>query len=150
MCIRDSPIALPTTAANDAGADLVIVANRLPIQRSVTPGAEEWRPSPGGLVSALTSVLQNRQGLWIGWSGAADVAPPATFEGIRLKSVDISAEEYDDFYLGFSNATLWPLYHDAIRTPTFHRTWWHTYQEINMRYAKAAAASAVSYTHLRA
>ena len=136
------PTPLPTNAPNDAGADLVIVANRLPIERSPIAGAEKWRPSPGGLVSALTSVLQNRQGLWIGWSGAAtDVAPPSTFEGIRLKSVDISAEEYDDFYLGFSNATLWPLYHDAIRTPTFHRTWWHTYQEINMRYAKAAAAS---------
>ena len=125
-------------------ADFVVVANRLPVQHSMSQGNEEWRPSPGGLVSALTSVLQSRNGLWIGWLGVSEHGePPPTYEGIRLKAVDISREEYDDFYLGFSNATLWPLYHDAIRAPTFHRNWWHTYQEINMRYA-AAAAEAVT------
>jgi trehalose 6-phosphate synthase len=121
-------------------ADFVIVANRLPVQQSMSQGNEEWRPSPGGLVSALTSVLQSRNGLWIGWLGVSEHGePPPTYEGIRLKAVDISAEEYEHFYLGFSNATLWPLYHDAIRAPTFHRGWWQTYQEINMRYAVAAA-----------
>jgi trehalose 6-phosphate synthase len=123
-------------------ADLVVVANRLPVQHTTTRGNEGWRPSPGGLVSALTSVLQNRNGLWIGWSGSSEHQnAPLTYEGIRLKSVDISREEYDDFYLGFSNATLWPLYHDAIRAPTFHRYWWQTYRTINMRYAVAAAES---------
>ncbi len=121
-------------------AEFVVVANRLPVQQSMSQGNEEWRPSPGGLVSALTSVLQSRNGLWIGWLGVSDHGePPTAYEGIRLKAVDISPEEYEDFYLGFSNATLWPLYHDAIRAPTFHRTWWHTYEEINMRYATAAA-----------
>jgi trehalose 6-phosphate synthase len=123
-------------------ADLVVVANRLPVQHGTSNGTEGWRPSPGGLVSALTSVLQNRNGLWIGWSGSSEHQDaPLTYEGIRLKSVDISREEYDDFYLGFSNATLWPLYHDAIRAPTFHRYWWQTYVRVNERYAKAAAES---------
>ena len=123
-------------------ADFVVVANRLPVQHSISQGNEEWRPSPGGLVSALTAVLQNRDGLWIGWLGVSEHGdPPLTHEGIRLKAVAISPEEYADFYLGFSNATLWPLYHDAIRAPTFHRHWWHTYQEINLRYATAAAES---------
>ena len=123
-------------------ADLVVIANRLPVQHTTKHGAEGWRPSPGGLVSALTSVLQNRNGLWIGWSGSSEhQSAPLTYEGIRLKSVDISREEYDDFYLGFSNATLWPLYHDAIRAPTFHRYWWQTYKKVNMRYAIAAAES---------
>ena len=121
-------------------ADFVVVANRLPVQQSMSQGNEEWRPSPGGLVSALTSVLQSRNGLWIGWLGVSEHGdPPRTYEGIRLKAVDISSEEYENFYLGFSNATLWPLYHDAIRAPTFHRTWWQTYEEVNMRYATAAA-----------
>lgn len=124
------------------GADLVVVANRLPVQRSTAQGGEGWRPSPGGLVSALTSVLQNRNGLWIGWSGSSErQETPANYEGIRLKAVDISSDEFDDFYLGFSNATLWPLYHDAIRAPTFHREWWRTYREVNRRYAVAAAES---------
>lgn len=99
-------------------------------------------PSPGGLVSALTSILQNRKGLWIGWPGTTDhEEPPSTYEGIRLKAVAINHEEYEEFYLGFSNATLWPLYHDAIRSPTFHRKWWHTYRDVNMRFAQAIAES---------
>ncbi len=122
------------------GADLVVVANRLPVQQTSKEGDDEWRPSPGGLVTALTSMLQNRNGLWIGWPGGSQHDElPETFEGIQLRPVDISPEEYESFYLGFSNATLWPLYHDAIRAPTFHRHWWHTYAEVNMRYARAAA-----------
>ena len=121
-------------------AEFVVVANRLPVRHSSTPGDEGWLPSPGGLVSALTSVLQNRQGLWIGWPGTSeDQAPPSTYEGIRLKTVSITAEEYEEFYLGFSNATIWPLYHDAIRSPSFHRTWWHTYREVNQRFATIVA-----------
>jgi trehalose 6-phosphate synthase len=61
------------------------------------------------------------------------------YQGIRLKPVDISREEYESFYLGFSNATLWPLYHDAIRTPTFRRAWWQAYHNVNMRFATTAA-----------
>jgi trehalose 6-phosphate synthase len=123
-------------------ADLVVVANRLPVQHSSSNGSDGWRPSPGGLVSALTAVLQSHNGLWIGWSGTSEhQEAPLTFEGIRLKAVNISKEEFDDFYLGFSNATLWPLYHDAIRAPTFHRAWWQTYSKVNMRYAIAAAES---------
>jgi trehalose 6-phosphate synthase len=121
-------------------ADLVVVANRLPVRHVGTNGTSTWQPSPGGLVSALTSVLQNRNGLWIGWPGTSDYdKPPTTYEGIRLKAVDISDEEYENFYLGFSNATLWPLYHDAIRAPTFHRHWWQAYTQVNMRYATSIA-----------
>lgn len=124
------------------GAELVVVANRLPVRHSTSPGDEGWMPSPGGLVSALTSILQNRKGLWIGWPGTTDhEEPPSTYEGIRLKAVAINQQEYEEFYLGFSNATLWPLYHDAIRSPTFHRKWWHTYRDVNMRFAQAIAES---------
>jgi trehalose 6-phosphate synthase len=132
----------PTSNHEAALADLVVVANRLPVQHSSAHGTEGWRPSPGGLVSALTAALQNRNGLWIGWPGTSEHdAPPTTYEGIRLKAVDMSQEEYENFYLGFSNATLWPLYHDAIRAPTFHRHWWQTYTKVNARYAQAIAES---------
>jgi trehalose 6-phosphate synthase len=53
--------------------------------------------------------------------------------------VPLTSQEYEQFYLGFSNATIWPLYHDAIRSPTYHRTWWHAYREVNMRFAKTVA-----------
>ncbi|MDE3081998.1 MAG: trehalose-6-phosphate synthase [Acidobacteriota bacterium] len=124
-------------------ANLVVVANRLPVRYSPHGDAGEWLTSPGGLVSALTAVLREHDGLWIGWPGTAGhEPPPREYEGIPLRAVDIDIDEYENFYLGFSNATLWPLYHDAIRYPEFHRQWWHAYEEVNRRYATAAAESA--------
>ncbi|HVA52354.1 MAG TPA: trehalose-6-phosphate synthase [Acidimicrobiales bacterium] len=138
------PVALyeRTSSRDSDKADLVVVANRLPVQHSSVTSSDEWKPSPGGLVSALTAVLQNRNGLWIGWSGSSrHQVLPLTYEGIRLKAVDITSDEFENFYLGFSNATLWPLYHDAIRAPTFHRHWWQAYTKVNLRYATAIAES---------
>ena len=124
-------------------SNLVIVANRLPVRYSPSGDAGEWLTSPGGLVSALTAVLRESEGLWIGWAGTAGHEPPPTdYEGIPLRAVEMNVEEYENFYLGFSNATLWPLYHDAIRYPEFHRQWWHAYEEVNRRYAAAAAEAA--------
>ncbi len=130
-------------SGDTGGAELVVVANRLPVRRTSDLHDETWLPSPGGLVSALTSVLQHRRGLWIGWSGTSEPCEvPANYEGIRLRPVEISPDEYEEYYLGFSNATLWPLYHDAIRSPSFHRHWWQAYREVNTRYARAVAESA--------
>ena len=127
-----------------AGADLIVVANRLPVRGEEHEGSWDWTLSPGGLVSALVPVLREGKGLWIGWAGmAGDTdAVPATHEGIELLAVPITAEEYEEFYLGFANATLWPLYHDAIRPATFDRSWWHAYVTVNERFAAATAESA--------
>lgn len=122
---------------------LVVVANRLPVSRvsSEEPGKRYgWETSPGGLVSALLPILRERAGGWIGWSGAAGEAPePFEHQGIRLRPVPLSAEELRLFYLGFSNATLWPLYHDSVRFPEFKRSWWRSYVDVNQRYAEATA-----------
>jgi len=58
---------------------------------------------------------------------------PAQHAGIELRSVPLDDAEFEQFSLGFSNATLWPLYHDAVRTPTFHREWWYAYVSVNDR-----------------
>ena len=131
----------PDSETNDARREVVVIANRLPLRYSTSDVGGEWTPSPGGLVSALTAVLSESNGLWIGWPGATEYDTEPTYDGIRLQPVDISAEEHEEYYLGFSNATLWPLYHDAIRYPEFHRSWWHAYQAVNERFAKIAADS---------
>jgi trehalose 6-phosphate synthase len=129
---------------NGAGsAGLVVVSNRLPVRLEEGDDGPRWRISPGGLVSALTPVLRGRDGVWVGWTGQTDtVGHPATHEGIALHAVPLTAEEFDDFYVGFANRTLWPLYHDAIRSPSFERRWWQAYVRVNHRYAEAAAAAA--------
>ncbi|HEX6499782.1 MAG TPA: trehalose-6-phosphate synthase [Micromonosporaceae bacterium] len=119
--------------------DLVVVANRLPVDRA-GDGDDGWRPSPGGLVTALRPVVAARGGAWIGWSGdAGDAPPPFTMDGMRLVPVALSADEVACHYEGQSNGTIWPLYHDAIAHPVFHRTWRTAYGAVNERFARAAA-----------
>src|SRR3954447_22865086 len=124
--------------------DFVVVANRLPVDRVEAPDGEvAWRPSPGGLVAALEPVMQNADGAWVGWTGGPGEAPePFEADGMHLVPVGLSEDEVANYYEGFSNATLWPLYHDVIAPPAFHRQWWRAYQSINQRFAEAAASTA--------
>ena len=131
------------TSSGAGGAQLVVVANRLPVRRAERDGEMHWELSPGGLVSALTPALAGRPGMWIGWpGGGVEMAVPARHEGIELRAVPLDDSEFEQFYLGFSNATLWPLYHDAVRAPTFHREWWYAYVSVNDRYSRAVAEAA--------
>jgi trehalose 6-phosphate synthase len=129
-----------------AGGDysFVVVASRLPVDRvDGVEGEPEWRPSPGGLVVALEPVMREADGAWIGWQGAAGTPPqPFDIGGMHLVCVGLSAAEIRDYYEGFCNATLWPLYHDVIVPPEFRRPWWQAYVEVNRRFARAAAEQA--------
>ena len=125
--------------------DFVVVASRLPVDRVDDPdsGAGQWRRSPGGLVTALEPVMREAHGAWIGWTGTADDAPePFDADDMHLVTVGLSADEVRDFYEGFCNATLWPLYHDVIAPPEFHRRWWDAYVAVNRSFARAAVAQA--------
>jgi trehalose 6-phosphate synthase/phosphatase len=123
--------------------DLVVVANRLPVDAKTLPdGATEWVTSPGGLVTAMESVMRTvDSGAWVGWAGSPGEAPePFEADGMDLYPVPLDAADIEKYYEGFSNGTLWPLYHDVIVDPAYHRTWWDTYVSANRRFAKAAAA----------
>jgi len=122
-------------------ADFVVVANRLPVDRVVGPdGDEEWRTSPGGLVAALEPMMRSARGAWVGWAGQPDVELDRfEINGIDLIPVPLSAEEVADYYEGFANDTIWPLYHDVIAPPQYHREWWEAYVKVNRRFAEASA-----------
>ncbi|MDO5076913.1 trehalose-6-phosphate synthase [Corynebacterium sp.] len=122
-------------------SDFVVVANRLPVDLTTHPdGTHEWSPSPGGLVTALSPVLARHHGCWVGWPGVPDEAPePFEADGVLLHPVTLTEGDYEEFYEGFSNATLWPLYHDLIVPPEYHRTWWETYRNVNHKFAQEAA-----------
>lgn len=137
--------------AQASGGDLVIVANRLPVRRtnaSCPDEAPTWEQSPGGLVAALEPAIQSHRTTWIGWSGAAGCRTrPFTHEALALEPLHLSQQEEDAFYSGFSNSTIWPLYHDAIFIPQFHDSWWQSYVEVNQRFAdRVAAVAAVGAT----
>ena len=125
-------------------AEFVVIANRLPVDRVVAPdGSTTWRTSPGGLVTALEPVMRREGGAWIGWHGAPDEdLKPFEHGGLQLEPVPLAESEVVEYYEGFSNGTLWPLYHDVIAPPSFHREWWETYVRVNRRFAERAAAVA--------
>src|SRR5712671_1926524 len=131
-----------STEATDR--NFVVVASRLPVDRVEGPdGHLEWQTSPGGLVTALEPVMRQAGGAWIGWSGDAGPAPGAfEADGLHLVGLGLSENEVRYFYEGFCNATLWPLYHDVIAPPQFHRRWWEAYVTVNRRFAQAAAEQA--------
>ena len=133
-----------TGEGSAADRDFVVVASRLPVDRIEGPDGETtWRPSPGGLVTALEPVMRQAGGAWIGWSGDAGPAPgPFEADGLHLVGIGLSEAEVRDYYEGFCNATLWPLYHDVIAPPQFHRRWWEAYVAVNRRFAEAAARQA--------
>ncbi|SIT72729.1 trehalose-6-phosphate synthase [Microbacterium sp. RU33B] len=125
-------------------AEFVVVANRLPVDRSGDgEGDDAWRRSPGGLVTALEPVMQSEDGAWVGWAGGADLTlDPFEFDGMLLVPVPLSADEVELYYEGMSNDTFWPLYHDVISEPRYRRVWWDAYVKVNRRFAEAAAGAA--------
>ena len=126
-------------------SDFVVVANRLPVDLERLPdGTTSFKRSPGGLVTALEPLLRRRRGAWVGWPGVVDDdvdvdAEPIVQEDLRLIPVRLSADDVAEYYEGFSNATLWPLYHDVIVKPIYHRDWWERYVKVNRRFAEATS-----------
>ncbi len=142
--IAEQPAADHPAADRPAGygeAAMVVVANRLPFDFEKMPdGSTKTKQSPGGLVTALEPILSRRQGAWIGWTGAPDLQlEPIRTDGLTLYPISLSEDEIACYYEGFSNATLWPLYHDAVNESEFHRNWWETYVVVNQRFAESAA-----------
>jgi len=112
---------------------LVAVSNRISVPKR---GAV-----PGGLAVGLLAAMQARRGLWFGWDGeTADVAAgePSVVrkEGVTFASIDMDESEYRDFYLGFCNGALWPLFHYFVDGFRYSDNHYEAYQRTNQRYAR--------------
>jgi trehalose 6-phosphate synthase/phosphatase len=136
----DTPAEQP---AIDATAPLVVVSNRLPVTIRRGPEGMEVKRSSGGLVAALEPVLEKRGGTWIGWAGAhsVDALPDEASAAapFALRSVPLDEADVEGHYHGFSNRTLWPLFHSLVSQTRFDRGDWEIYEEVNGRFAEAAA-----------
>ncbi len=124
-------------------SNLVIVSNRLPVDVEQTPNGLQVNASPGGLAEALHRLMTRRGGTWIGWpglTGPVDLAnannPPNL--GYDLHPVFFTQQEHEDYYQGFANEILWPLFHDLHPYCEFQPRFWETYRSMNQRFAEAA------------
>ena len=129
---------------------VVIVSNRLPIiVEKVKKGQWVTRSSAGGLVTAMGPVLRNHGGKWIGWLGAQEMPDEASLKSILSRSaeelghtlipVDITSEEIEKYYYGFSNEILWPLFHDFLSNCNFDPQYADVYRKVNRKFAQAIA-----------
>jgi trehalose 6-phosphate synthase len=132
---------------------IVIVSNRLPIGFEKNKENGEWqiKPNSGGLVTALSPTVKERQGVWIGWPGTIDdeaklaelLEKGSQMLGYTLKPVMLTPDEYSKYYLGCSNEIIWPLFHDLASRCNFDPTYWQAYETANRKFAEAIAANTV-------
>ena len=125
---------------------LIVLSNRLPFALArESDGRWAVEPGTGGLITALRPVLENRGGTWIGWPGVTEdeledahstFATTGQDYGFELVPVPMTDAERDDFYLGFSNEVLWPLFHDLPSLCRFRPRYWTAYQAVNRRFAE--------------
>ncbi|MBT8281392.1 MAG: bifunctional alpha,alpha-trehalose-phosphate synthase (UDP-forming)/trehalose-phosphatase [Muriicola sp.] len=126
-------------------AKTIIISNRLPVQLQIDNGTINAIPSVGGLATGMKSVHSDGQSLWIGWSGLTEEEIPEELEGEIDKAlakhgsskVKLTAAEVDGFYYGFSNRTIWPLFHYFLEYSEFELSSWNTYREVNQKFADA-------------
>jgi trehalose 6-phosphate synthase/phosphatase len=130
---------------------LIIVSNRLPFALD-SAGEDLWTVTTavGGLVSAVEPVLRERGGTWIGWPGIAGKIPQGPLAeatrdaGYNVVPVALSETERDEFYYGYSNEVIWPLFHDLQNFCNFEPAYWQAYKQVNERYADAIIRNAQS------
>jgi trehalose 6-phosphate synthase len=78
--------------------------------------------------------------MWIGWQGEPGRGSrPFEVGDLTVRPVTLTKSQVEDFYHGFSNRTLWPLYHNALRPPAIHRHWWNVFERVNQHFARVAA-----------
>jgi trehalose 6-phosphate synthase/phosphatase len=124
---------------------LVVVSNRLPFTVSIEDGRAVFRESAGGLVTGLSAYIESRkrspapspEHVWVGWPGAsvpAELRAELKREALaRYQSypVFLSEEEMEQFYLGFCNATIWPLFHYFPSYTVYQPRFWEQYRQVN-------------------
>ena len=125
-------------AGHPEAGRLIVVSNR------VAP-IEEGQPTAGGLAAGVLDALQEKGGLWVGWSGevvegASRVQPERQRGRIRLQTLDLSQPDYDEYYRGFANSALWPVLHYRSALARFSRVDYAGYRRVNTLFAAAVMA----------
>lgn len=121
---------------------LIVVANRLPVKVTEINGKFDFKPSPGGVVSGMQDLPDEIKSLWVGWPGSQILKKhqPAMrkklLKDFKSLPVFLTQSQIDGHYLGFSNKTIWPLFHYFSDKSTFNNEDWQTYKNVNKHFAQ--------------
>ena len=117
---------------------LIVVSNRVSAPSDPAAG------TAGGLAMALSAALRKYDGLWFGWSG--ETCETFTGElktedraGVTVGLVDLEAQDVDEYYNGYANKTLWPLFHHRVDLTAYVRSYGEGYERVNRRFAEVLA-----------
>lgn len=113
---------------------LIVISNR------VQPPSQESAANQGGLAVALAAALRATNGIWFGWSGSEtdEFTGYINFQknaGVTTATVDLEAQDIEEYYNGYANRTLWPLFHYRIDLAEFERGFAGGYERVNARFA---------------
>ena len=126
-----------------ANRRVVIVSNRLPVSVSAKGDRLKITPSVGGLATGLSSFHQEHDGLWVGWPGIIEKNSKkrSELESVLLGNynclpVYLSDNDLKKYYHGFSNRTIWPLFHYFSTYSTYNATEWESYKKVNEKFCR--------------
>ncbi|RRO16394.1 bifunctional alpha,alpha-trehalose-phosphate synthase (UDP-forming)/trehalose-phosphatase [Flavobacteriaceae bacterium 14752] len=122
----------------------IIVSNRLPLQVERSKDGIKVTPSVGGLATGMKSVHRDSNGVWVGWTGLTDeeidkslqTQVNTAVEKEQCVGVNLTEDDIENYYYGFSNRTLWPLFHYFLEYTEFDKTAWESYKRVNEKFAK--------------
>ncbi|RDC59610.1 Alpha,alpha-trehalose-phosphate synthase (UDP-forming) [Alteripontixanthobacter maritimus] len=121
---------------------LVVISNRVAV-----PKARGVAGAQGGLSGALNSTLKKHGGIWFGWSGEASEQNGSggdggninmqRHDGVTTATIDLTQQEVEEYYNGYANSTLWPLFHYRIDLAEYEREFAKGYERVNERFAES-------------
>jgi len=122
----------------------IIVSNRLPIRIEKEDGQKVYKTSEGGLATGLGSIYKEGKNIWIGWPGISleheeEQEVEKELINRNMRPVFLTEDDVEDFYLGFSNQTLWPAFHYFIHHMRFVDEEWEAYYNANRKFADAVS-----------
>jgi trehalose 6-phosphate synthase len=114
---------------------LIVISNR------VQPPSGKGDESVGGLAMALAAALREYSGLWFGWSGKTTdkftgQLAMQKVDGVTVATIDLEDVDFDEYYNGYANKTLWPLFHYRSDLTAYDRAYGEGYERVNRRFAE--------------
>ena len=117
---------------------LVVISNRVAV-----PKARGVAGAQGGLAGALNAALKVNGGIWFGWSGqetdefTGSINYVRSGDGITTATIDLETQDLEEYYNGYANSTLWPLFHFRIDLTKYERDFAKGYERVNERFAES-------------
>ena len=118
---------------------LIVISNRVS-----PPKTEDGSGAQGGLAVALAAALREYRGLWFGWSGnkTEEFTGHIEFQrhdGVTSATIDLEEQDVEEYYNGYANRTLWPLFHYRIDLAEYDRSFAGGYERVNERFAETVS-----------